>query len=90
MKKPNEKVYFHMVRHPLKGWIRAGRQYSDRDVAKSWTSFVKAAWRGLPTRIKPLTLRFGADGKLTPKTLERLDKEFNLDPPGQAEAGGAS
>lgn len=44
-------VYFTMVNHPLKGWVRVGNAYSSRKTAQGWLGFVRVAWRGLPCRV---------------------------------------
>ena len=38
-------VYFTMVNHPLKGWVRVGNAYSSRKTAQGWLGFVRtSAW----------------------------------------------
>ena len=33
-------------------WINVGQWYRTKEAAQVWRSFVKAAWHGLPTRVK--------------------------------------
>jgi len=74
-------VFFIMVLHPFSGWIRVGNAYSTKKAAKSWEPFVRSAWRGLRTRVSSVTLEW-IDGHLSEASKGKLDKKFNIDPPG--------
>ncbi len=74
------KLFFIMVGHPSKGWIRSGNAYATKKAADGWTDFVKSYWRGLPTKVERLNLTWNGD-KLDDRTIEILDKKFNLDVP---------
>lgn len=76
--KTKKTIYFTMVLHPINGWIRAGKPYSDKQSAKDWLPFVKGAWRGCRAKVVPLTIKY-VDGVITKETSEILDKKFNLD-----------
>jgi hypothetical protein len=54
--------YQFEVDHPIKGWLRVGLRYTNKDAAKGWRSLVKAAWRGLPTRLAKDTMLAPAVG----------------------------
>lgn len=56
-------VYFTMVNHPLKGWVRVGNAYSSRKTAQGWLGFVRVAWRGLPCRVSACTIT-SVDGQI--------------------------
>lgn len=71
-------VFFTMVRHPVKGWMRCGNAYPSRKAATDWLPFVRGAWRGLRARVAQCTLRFN-DGVLTERSRKLLDQKFNLD-----------
>jgi hypothetical protein len=73
------KVYFTMVCHPGKGWIRVGNAYRTRAIAAGWLPFVRGAWKGCRVRVSELTLRY-VDGDLDERTRQTLDRKFNLDP----------
>lgn len=72
-------MWFHVVRGPG-GPFRAGPPYLNKETAKSWTRFVKAANRGMRTRVTRCQLVL-VDGALDTESLQRLDQVFNLDPP---------
>lgn len=72
-------VYFIMVDHPL-GPQRVGNAYRTRKAAQEWVGFVRSAWRGLRTYVKAAKLTL-VDGKLDARSIELLDKVFNMDPP---------
>jgi len=76
-------VFFTMLRHP-DGWIRVGPAYSSRKEAQGWLSFVKQARRLRTGRVAQLTCRW-VNGELDAKTIETLDKKFNMDPPAESE-----
>jgi hypothetical protein len=44
----------HIVLTP-RGWVATKAKYGDKEVAKSWTSFVKAAWHGMPVKVIEVT-----------------------------------
>lgn len=71
-------LYFTMVLHPAKGWIRVGNAYPTRKGAQEWLPFVRGAWRGLRTKVSQCTVRFDG-GAISEKSREVLDKRFNLD-----------
>jgi hypothetical protein len=71
-------IYFTMVLHPINGWIRSGKPYSEKQYAKDWLPFVSGAWRGCRAKVVPFTLKY-VDGVLTKETVVTLDKKFNLD-----------
>lgn len=70
-------VFFTMVLH-FRDWVRVGNAYPSRDAAKEWVPFVRAAWKGLKTKVEPCKLSF-VDGKLTEESRQLLDQKFNLD-----------
>lgn len=74
------RVWFTMVCHPVRGWIRVGRAFDSSAVARSWLPVVRGFWRGLRTRVSPLTLRW-KNGRMTDETKKILSGKFNLDPP---------
>ena len=37
-------------------WVNVGPLYRDKETAKGWVSFVKAAWHGMPTRTVKIEL----------------------------------
>lgn len=45
-------AYAIIVEHPLSGPIQVGKLYRTRECAKSWVSFVRTVWHGLPTKVK--------------------------------------
>lgn len=77
-------VYFIMVAG-LKGPKRVGKAYSSREAAKGWVGFVRAFFRGRRVSIRRANLTL-IDGKLDARSIELLDKVFNMDPPAIAEA----
>jgi hypothetical protein len=76
--KEKRKVFFTMVYHPLKGWMRCGNAYGTKEAAKEWVPFVRKSWRGLRTKVVQFTLEL-VDGKPSEKSRKVLDKKFNLD-----------
>lgn len=78
--KTKRTVFFTMVLHPQKGWVRAGQPKASRDEAKWWLGVVRNAWRGCRVKVSQLTLRF-VDGVMDEKSRITLDKKFNMDPP---------
>lgn len=84
--------YFTMVLHPFRGWIRVGRQYGSRDMAKSCVPFVQKSWLGC--RVKVEAFKFtSVNGVLTDDSRKKLAERYNIDvpnPTGQArpETGG--
>lgn len=73
-------LYFTMVRHPKRGWIRCGNAFDSRANAQSWIPFVRRTWRGCAAKVAQCTLQF-VDGKLSSKSVSVLDQKFNMDPP---------
>jgi len=71
-------VWFIMIDHPLQGLIRVGPAYATRDTARSWRSFVKQAWNGLPTRLELCKLR-SVDGVMDAESRRRLSDRYNMD-----------
>ena len=49
-----EKLYVIEVAHPLRGPILVG-PWGTKENRKSWRRFVKAAYHGLPTRVRGFT-----------------------------------
>jgi hypothetical protein len=47
-------IYRHIVLAPT-GWVATKAQYSNKQAAQSWTSFVKKAWHGLPIKLIEIT-----------------------------------
>lgn len=72
------RVYFTMILHPLNGWIRVGKAYAKREVAKSWLSFARSAWHKWPGKVSSCLL-VTIDGEPDAATVKRLDA-FNMDP----------
>ena len=72
------RVWFTMVLHPAKGWMRAGKAYGSREAAAEWVPFVRGAWRGLRTKVSQCTLRF-VNGQLDERSRRTLDEKFNMD-----------
>lgn len=83
------KVFFTMMHHPAKGWIRVGRPFASREVAKSWVPFVEKAKGGAPVHVESFTLIFD-NGSLTPACVKRLSARYNMDPPAPEAKGPAS
>lgn len=73
-------VFFTMVRHPIKGWMRVGNAYGTRKSAAGWLSFVRGSWRGCAAKVSQCTLRF-EDGALSQASVRILDSKYNLDAP---------
>jgi len=78
--KSKKKLWFTMVLHPLKGWIRVGKAYGSAKVARDWVPFVRAAWRGCQTTVSQHTFYF-IDGKMTEASQKILSEKYNLDAP---------
>ena len=74
------RVWFTMVLHPAKGWMRAGKAYGSRETAREWVPFVRGAWRGLRVKVSQCTIRW-VNGKLDEKSRRTLDEKFNMDAP---------
>lgn len=72
-------VYFIMVDVPGRGWIRVGERSMTKEHAQDWRLFVKSAWHGLPTKVKPCRITFNEDGTVSARSKDRLDKVFNCD-----------
>jgi hypothetical protein len=79
-------VFFTMVNHPAKGWMRVGKAYGSRDAAREWLPFVRGAWRGMRVKVVQCTLRW-INGQLDEKSRTVLDKRFNMDAPNEPMAG---
>ena len=73
------RIYFTMIEHPYRGWIRVGPSYGKRATAKGWLPFVRRSWHGLRGKVLscPLVWR---DGRLDEKSVRLLDS-FNMDAP---------
>lgn len=72
-------VFFTMVRHPAKGWVRAGNAYATRKEAASWVPFVRKAWRGVcQVKVSQCTLRL-ENGAICERSRRVLDKKYNLE-----------
>ena len=71
------RIYFTMIEHPYRGWIRVGPSYGKRATAKGWLPFVRRSWHGLRGKVLscPLVWR---DGRLDEKSVRLLDS-FNMD-----------
>ncbi len=76
-----DRVFFLMVNHPVRGWVRVGNSYSTRESAASWRGFVRKAWHGCPVQVEMLKLHYTESGELSPETIRVLDQRFNLDAP---------
>ena len=74
------RVWFTMVLHPAKGWMRAGKAYGSRKAAREWVPFVRVAWRGLRVKVSQCTLRW-VNGQLDERSRRTLDEKFNMDAP---------
>lgn len=70
-------VYFTMVLHPGRGWIRVGNAYSSRKAALEWLPFVRRAWQ-CQAKVEAATLGL-VDGRLDEKSIRLLNQKFNLD-----------
>jgi hypothetical protein len=75
-----QRVFFTMIDHPCGTPMRVGKAYTDRKAARSWLSFVSAAWRGLLAFVEACDLRY-VDGVLDAASLKLLDERYNLDAP---------
>lgn len=74
-------VYFTMVQHPVKGWMRVGSTYKTRESAAEWLPFVRKCWRMVcRVRVSQCTLRL-VNGELDEKSKRVLDTKFNMDAP---------
>lgn len=71
-------IFFTMVMHPAKGWMRAGSAYPSRKAANDWLPFVRGAWRGLRVKVSQCTVRLEG-GKPCEKSKRLLDEKYNLD-----------
>ncbi len=74
------RIWFTMVLVPERGWVRVGRAYASKDVARGWLPFVSEAWHGLRTKVAQCTLRWER-GQMTPRSRELLSAKFNMEPP---------
>ncbi|MFH1604883.1 MAG: hypothetical protein ABIH03_13350 [Pseudomonadota bacterium] len=74
------RVWFTMVLHPAKGWIRAGKAYGSREAAREWVPFIRGAWHGLRVKVSQCTLRW-VNGQLDERSRRTLDEKFNMDAP---------
>ena len=80
VRRPPMKLYFHMVQSVTDGkWFRVGKAYRQRAAAKDWISFVRSAWFGHRVRLQSFTVTFDADGNISERSAEKLDKVFNLE-----------
>ena len=73
-------VYFVMVNHPLKGWMRCGKAYATKADAKEWVPFVRASWSGFRTKAVSCVLTY-KDGVMTQASVNKLSIKFNMDAP---------
>lgn len=73
------KVFFHMVDHPAKGWIRVGRAYESRHATKGWVSFIRARY-GWTVKISQCTICIEND-QVCPKSIKILNDKYNMDAP---------
>ena len=73
------RVYFTIIDHPYRGWIRVGAAYGKRETAKGWLPFVRRSWRGLRGKVLSCQLVW-RNGKLDDKSV-RLLEAFNMDAP---------
>ena len=76
------RLYFTMVHHPINGRIRVGSACAAVSDARYWLPIVRRAWRGLRVTMAQCTLVWH-DGVLTAKSVETLDRQFNMLPPGE-------
>jgi hypothetical protein len=74
------RVWFTMVSHPAKGWMRVGKAYGSRAAAAEWVPFVRGAWRGLRVKVAQCTLRW-VNGQLDERSRRTLDEKFNMNAP---------
>lgn len=70
-------VYFCMIKHPFRGWIRVGQQHSTKESASGWLQFARAAYHNLPGRISQCTVSI-IDGKVSERDRKILDQKFNI------------
>ena len=70
-------VYFCMIKHPLRGWIRVGLQFYSKEIAKEWLRFARAAYHNLPGRVAQCTVSI-IDGKVSERDRKILDQKFNI------------
>lgn len=71
-------IFFTMILHPEKGWMRVGKPYRSRAAAIEWLPIVRGSWRYMRTKISQLTVEL-IDGKPTEKSRRALDQKFNID-----------
>ena len=71
-------LFFTMINHPIRGWIRVGQPYPSRQAAREWMPFVRGAWRGLQTKVSQCTVHL-VDGQVCEASKRVLDLKFNLD-----------
>lgn len=71
-------LFFTMVKHPLKGWIRAGNAYFSRGSAQEWLPFVKGRWRYCKVKVSQCTITL-MNGVPTDKSRKILSEKFNLE-----------
>jgi hypothetical protein len=71
-------LFFTMVMHPAKGWMRVGNAYSTRNAAQDWLPVVRGYWRGLPVKVSQCTIYLDG-GRICEKSRRILDEKFNLD-----------
>lgn len=73
-------VYFTMLLHPVKGWIRVGGAKATREDAKWWCRVIRNRWNPNRTRVSQFTFRL-VDGVMDEKSKAVLNTKFNMDPP---------
>lgn len=71
-------LFFTMVMHPAKGWMRVGNAYQSRKSAAEWLPFVRGAWRGLRAKVSQCTVRL-VDDKACARSVRVLSEKYNLD-----------
>lgn len=54
-RKRHEVAFVLEVDHPLRGPILVGHWHRSKEAARSWRSFVMAAYHGCPTRVRGFT-----------------------------------
>lgn len=74
------RFYFTMVLHPFNGWIRVGKPYATRAIAKSWIPFVRKAWRGCKAKVETFTPKY-ENGEMNAESKRILLERYNFDPP---------
>lgn len=71
-------IYLIMIERAAGVWVRTGKPYRTKEVAKSWLSFVKSAWHAKRGKVVEVTVTL-VDGQPSQADVERFDREFNMD-----------